>query len=316
MINRFRGDVKLFDGGIDIIGEWTGLPCFGVVPFFPDASRLPAEDSVAIGREREHTPDAAIRIAVPLLSRIANFNDLDPLIAEADVDLVFVQPGSAIPGDADVVILPGSKSTIADLLFLRDQSWDADLFAHLRRGGWVIGLCGGYQMLGKGISDPCAIEGSRSSIQGLGLLDFETKLGPSKMLAERQGRELTTGQIVSGYEMHMGSSAGPATQRPMLDLATHTDGAISDDGRVMGCYLHGLFDADDFRHAFLARVKQRHCSGVSYEASIESTLDALAVHVETYLDLDAILALASTRVDVTARPSPPPPAPGPVAHRQ
>ncbi len=316
VINRFRGDARLFDGGIDIIAERTALPCFGVVPFFPDASRLPAEDSVAIGRDREHKPHAAIRIAVPVLSRIANFNDLDPLIAEPDVDLIFVQPGSAIPGNADVVILPGSKSTIADLLFLQDQGWDADLFAHLRRGGWVIGLCGGYQMLGKGISDAFAIEGDRSSIQGLGLLDFETKLGRSKMLADRQGRELTTGQRVSGYEMHMGSSVGPATRRPMLDLATHTDGAISDDGRVMGCYLHGLFDADDFRHAFLARVKQRRFSGISYEAGIESALDALATHLEAHLDLDAILALASTRFDVTARPSPPPPAPGQVAHRQ
>jgi adenosylcobyric acid synthase len=292
VVNRFRGDVTLFDGGIDIIGHRTGLPCFGVVPYLTEASRLPAEDSVAIGRNTAKQGNAPIRIAVPVLSRIANFNDLDPLIAEPDVDVVFIESGTPLPGAADVVILPGSKSTIADLQYMRDQGWDADLFAHLRRGGWVVGLCGGYQMLGRGIHDTLAIEGDHGSVAGLGLLDFETRLEGSKVLAERAGRELTTGQAVRGYEMHMGNSEGPATLKPMLDFSTHRDGAISDDGRVMGCYLHGLFDADDFRHDFLARIKDRHVSGVSYEASVEGALDALAAHMEAYLDMDAMLRIA------------------------
>ena len=303
IINRFRGDVKLFDSGIECIRERTGLPCLGVVPEIHQARLLPAEDSVALEHEQKADARAAIKIAVPVLSRIANFTDFDPLIAEPDVDVLFVKPGQALPGDADVIILPGSKSTIADLEFLRAQGWDTDVYGHLRRGGWLIGLCGGYQMLGKRIDDPDTIEGVRESIRGLDLLNIETRLGPSKMLADRHGRECASGESVRGYEMHMGATVGPATERPMLEFASHCDGAVSENGRIMGCYLHGVFDADEFRQAFLARIKQRPSSGFCYQGSVEAALDALAAHLESALDLDALLAFASSPVDLNATPA-------------
>ncbi len=293
IINKFRGDVGLFSDGMAIIARRTGFEPFGVVPFFPDAGRLPAEDSLAIGRAA--APQRPIRIAVPVLSRIANFDDLDPLIAEPDVAVDFVEAGRALPGDADLVILPGSKATIADLAFLRAQQWDQDLAAHLRRGGWALGLCGGYQMLGRRIADPEGIEGPRAETEGLGLLDVESRLEACKTLVEAAGRDLASGETVRGYEMHLGTTGGPGLDRPMLDLGGRPDGAVSEDGRVAGCYLHGLFAADRFRHAFLNRLRQRRESGLAYDAEIEVLLDRLAEHLETHLSLDHLLEAARVR---------------------
>ena len=289
IVNRFRGDVRLFDSGIEIIGRKAGLPCLGVVPYFEHANRLPAEDSVAIGRNAEAPLGATLRVAVPVLSRIANFDDLDPLMAEPDVEVRFVEAGRALPGDADLVVLPGSKATIGDMRFLRSQGWDVDLRAHLRRGGWLLGLCGGYQMLGRTIRDPDGIEGEPGEEPGLGLLDLETELTAAKQLVEVGGTERQTGQSVRGYEMHVGETTGPALAAPMLDLNGRPDGAVSADGRVMGCYVHGLFASDGFRGAFLERLGARAASGLAWERRIESTLDALAEHLESSLDLDAIL---------------------------
>ncbi|MFQ5774285.1 MAG: cobyric acid synthase [Kiloniellaceae bacterium] len=295
VVNKFRGDKTLFEGGLAVIERETGLACFGVVPYFAEARRLPAEDALAV--ESHHGPDAdrAIRVAVPVVSRIANFDDLDPLIAEPDVAVDFVRPGQALPGDADLVVLPGSKATIADLAFLRAQGWDVDLAAHLRRGGFVVGLCGGYQMLGARVHDPRGIEGARGEVPGLGLLDIETELGGDKTLVEAEGIELSTGRAVRGYEMHLGRATGPGPERPMLRLGERFDGAVSPDGRVMGCYLHGLFAADAFRHAFLARLKHRAASGLAYEAEIDAVLDRLAEHLEAHLDLDRLLVAARRR---------------------
>ena len=306
VINRFRGDVRLFDSGIEVIGRKTGLPCLGVVPWFEPAGRLPAEDSVAVGRNTQPRPGAALRIAVPVLSRIANFDDLDPLVAEPGVDVQFVEPGRALPGDADLVVLPGSKATIGDMRFLRSQGWDVDLHAHLRRGGWLLGLCGGYQMLGRTIRDPDGIEGEPGEEPGLGVLDLDTELTGAKRLAEVSGTERLTGQPVRGYEMHMGRTSGPSRSSPMLDLNGRSDGAVSPDGKVMGCYLHGLFASDAFRAAFLERLGVRATSGLAYERQIDSTLDALAGHLESSLDLDAIIQMShqsNARVSATRLPA-------------
>jgi len=293
LINKFRGDPRLFDDAHPVIRERTGMRSFGVVPWFEPARRLPAEDILGLDeRVPPGAAGAAIRIAVPRLPRLANFDDLDPLAAEPDVALTIVPPGAALPGDADLVILPGSKATLADLGALRVEGWDVDLAAHVRRGGAVLGLCGGLQMLGREIADSGGIEGPPGSVAGLGLLDLETTLAPVKRLAEIAGRELVSGERVTGYEMHMGRTSGPALARPMLELEGRPEGAVSADGRVMGCYLHGLFAADGFRHAFLARLRARTASGVAYEARIEATLDALADHLESAVDIDGLLELA------------------------
>ncbi len=296
IINKFRGDVSLFDEGLAVIGRETGLACFGVVPYFAEARALPAED--ALGVEGTPVPDArngALKVAVPVLSRIANFDDLDPLLAEPDVAVDFVRPGTALPGDADLVVLPGSKATLADLAFLRAQGWDIDLAAHLRRGGQVLGLCGGYQMLGRSLRDPDGLEGAPGEAQGLGLLEVETELSGDKTLVQVAGKEIASGAAVRGYEMHVGATQGPDLARPMLELSGRPEGAVSADGRVMGCYLHGIFAADGFRHAFLSRLRDREVSGVAYEAGIERTLDLLAEHLETHLDLDGLLQAARGR---------------------
>ncbi len=291
IVNKFRGDSGLFAGGLAEIVARTGLAAYGVVPWFADARLLPAEDSLAL-RHYEGRGNGAIRIAVLAYPRIANFDEFDALAAEPDVDLRLVRAGEAIPGDLHLVILPGSKATLADLAFLRNEGWDIDLLAHFRRGGAILGLCGGYQMLGERVADPEGIEGAPGEAAGLGLLALETMLGGEKRLVEAAGHELASGTSVHGYEMHMGRTAGPAAARPMLRLDHGPDGAVSADGRVQGCYLHGLFAGDEFRHAFLSRLRSRAPSGLGYGSMVEDVLDRLAAHLERHLDLYRLLAAA------------------------
>jgi adenosylcobyric acid synthase len=291
LINKFRGDPRLFDGAHGVIEGRTGMRGYGVVPWFEGARLLPAEDG--LGLEEEVRPRAAgTKVVVPRLPRIANFDDLDPLRAEPDVVVEVVAAGKALPGDADLVILPGSKATIADLKALRAEGWDVDLAAHVRRGGVVLGLCGGMQMLGRRIADPEGIEGASAVADGLGLLEIETTLGSGKKLVEVEGREVASGERVKGYEMHMGRSAGAGLARPFLEIGGRGEGAVAADGRVIGSYVHGLFAADGFRHAFLARLRPRARSGLVYESSVEKTLDALADHLEAAVDVEGLLALA------------------------
>ena len=285
-INRFRGDVSLFDGGRDAIVARTGWPCLGVVPWFDAAWRLPAEDILDVASR----PGGACKVAVPRLPRMANFDDLDPLAAEPGVSVEIVPPGRPLPGDADLVLLPGSKTTLGDLAAFREEGWDIDLAAHVRRGGHVMGLCGGYQMLGRRISDPDGVDGAAGEAEGLGLLDVETRMLPGKTLELRKGRALPWDVPVRGYEIHMGETRGADCERAWLTIDGQRVGAASPDGRVMGCYLHGLFASDRFRAAYLARLGHR--GEAQYEAGVEATLEALADHLERHLDTAALLALA------------------------
>lgn len=290
VINKFRGDPSLFDDGLKIITQRTGWQSFGVLPFLSEVARLPAEDAVAL--DAVETGAGDIVIAVPRLAHIANFDDFDPLRQEPGVQLVFVKPGEPLPAGAALVILPGSKATIADLKFLRAQGWHIDLAAHLRRGGRVLGICGGYQMLGRSIADPNGIEGPAETVEGIGLLDVDTILTGSKTLTETEGFERFTGEPVRGYEMHVGETRGVDTARPLLRLQNRHDGAVSADGRVGGCYLHGLFASDNFRAAFLSQVSGRQVSAGNYETGVDEALDALAAGIEMHLDVDALIKAA------------------------
>jgi len=287
-INKFRGDPALFSEGMAIIAARTGWDGLGIVPWFADAWRLPAEDVMDIAGK----PGGRLKIAVPRLNRIANFDDLDPLSAEPDVSVQIIEAGRPLPGDADLVLMPGSKSTIADLAHFRAQGWDIDLRAHVRRGGRVLGICGGYQMLGRWIDDPEGIEGAPGRVPGLGLLDVQTVMSPLKRLALSDAVYVPSGDAVQGYEIHIGRTDGPDCARAFLSLDGRAEGAASPDGRVRGCYLHGMFAADGFRAAFLRELGM-DLPQSAYAAGVEDVLDRLAAHLEAHLDIDRILALAA-----------------------
>ncbi len=291
LVNKFRGDPSLFSPAMEFIASRTGWPGLGLVRYFRDAARLPAEDAVALDswQTRRSGP---ITVAVPRLAHIANFDDLDPLRLEPSVRVIMVEPSRALPGDVDLVILPGSKATIADLKDFRTNGWDIDLRAHVRRGGRVLGLCGGYQMLGRLVADPNGIEGAPETTLGLGLLDIETTLTRDKTLVEVSGMSIPDGAPFSGYEMHVGQTAGPDCDRPMLRFADgRLDGAASVDGRVRGTYVHGLFAGDRARASLLSWFGAK-AGGFSFEMDIDRVLDALADHLAVDIDLDHLLSLA------------------------
>jgi adenosylcobyric acid synthase len=291
LVNKFRGDPALFADGMATIANATGWTPLGLIPHFPEARLLPAEDALGLDRALAAKPKARLRIAVPILPHIANFDDLDPLEAEPAVEIVRVRPGAALPGDADLVILPGSKATIADLAALRAAGFDVDIAAHRRRGGMVLGLCGGYQMLGGTIRDPAGIEGPPRTAEGLGLLAVETVLSAHKRLEPVRG---TTGDgiPVSGYEMHMGMTQGADCARPFARLADGApEGAVSADGRVIGTYIHGIFGDDRQRAAWLACFAAGPAV-IGYESLIDATLDRLAAHLARHIDLDRLLSLS------------------------
>lgn len=287
-VNKFRGDPSLFDDGLKETVRRTGWPSLGVIPWFDQAWRLPAEDVLDISS----TGGGACKIAVPRLSRIANFDDLDPLSSEPGVQVEIIPPGRPLPGDATLVLIPGSKSTIADLEDFRANGWDIDLAAHIRRGGHVLGLCGGYQMLGQTIADPDGIEGTTPKVEGLGHLDISTVMKPQKRVVLTKATYAATGDPVEGYEIHLGETDGPDCARAWLSVNGQPAGAANADGRIRGCYLHGLFTSDAFRAAFLAELGA--ASRINYSADVEDTLNALADHLEAHMDLDLLLSLAET----------------------
>lgn len=297
LVNKFRGDPSLFEPGMRLIEEKTGWPALGLVPWFRPAARLPAEDAQSLeARHRGSGEGATVHVVVPRLPHIANFDDLDPLAHEPAVRLTLLRSGETLPVDADWVILPGSKATIADLAALRAEGWDVDILAHARRGGRVFGICGGYQMLGRTVADPDGTEGEPASVAGLGLLAVDTVLAGDKHLEEVAGTWSDGAVAVRGYEMHIGRTEGPDRARPLAHLAA-ADGAVRDEGardasgRIAGCYLHGLFAGDALRAHLLASLGAP-ASDLAWEADVEATLDALATHVATHVDLDRLLDLA------------------------
>ena len=294
IVNNFHGDASLFDDGVKEIEKRTGRPCAGVIPHFADASRLPAEDAVAL--DSFQTPGTGdIIIAVPRLSRIANFDDLDPLRQTPGVRVVMVQPGQPLPADADLILIPGTKSTIGDLKFLRQQGWDIDLLAAARQGRRILGLCGGYQILGKTVHDPDGLEGASGSAEGLGLLDIETTLIGDKALTNANAVHTASGEKFSGYEIHLGRSSGPDCARPFAMISGRPDGASSENGKISGTYLHGIFATDSFRTAFIEELGVTLTDTFSYDAGIDAVLDDLGGHLETHANLDLLFDIANRR---------------------
>ncbi|MBW3617297.1 MAG: cobyric acid synthase [Proteobacteria bacterium] len=295
IINKFRGDPVLFDGGRSEVVRRTGWTDLGLVPWLPATSRLPAEDAVGLEAERKGG-SGRIRIAVPRLSRIANFDDLDPLRTEPEVDLTFVAPGRPLPGDADLVVLPGTKATLADLAFLRAQGWDIDLLAHVRRGGHVLGICGGFQMLGRWVRDPAGVEGPPGKAKGLGLLDVETDLTGEKVLRPVRGCLAGTEAAFEGFEMHVGRTRGAGLQRPFLSWTDGSpEGAMSANGRVSGCYVHRLFDQGAARAAWLARFGASSVGGDQREI-VDAALDELACALEQHLNISELARMAGLEI--------------------
>ncbi|WP_084396622.1 cobyric acid synthase [Henriciella aquimarina] len=288
LINKFRGDPALFHEGMKAIESRTGWPCFGIIPWLEATAHLPAEDAITL-----ETPAARsgghLKIAAPMLSRMANFDDADPLKQEPGVDFHWVPPGRPIPRDSDVIILFGTKSTLGDLAFLRAQGWDHDIIAHARAGGRALGICGGYQMLGRRIIDPDGIDGAPGEAAGLGLLNIETWMTSDKRVSPVTGRCTTSQAPVSGYEIHTGQTAGPDTARCVFTLEGQPDGARSADGHVEGTYLHGAFTGDAFRQAWLERSGGHADPSLSYETAVDQALDRLADGVEAATNIDALL---------------------------
>ncbi len=295
IINKFRGDPNLFQDALTLITSKTSWACLGICPWFPKAHLLPAEDSQDLETSpvsRKNNSQKLIRIAVPVLPRISNFDDLDPLRAEPNVELNLIKPGTPIPATTDLIILTGSKATISDLKALYTEGWDIDIKAHIRRGGYVLGLCGGYQMLGNKIVDPNRIESELTSIKGLACLDIETSIETTKTLEKTTATDLHSSPSFNAYQMHMGTTTGEDCTRPLFKIGDEFEGALSTNGRVMGTYLHGLFQSDKFRESFLKRINTKHRSTGNYQNSIETTLDQLAEHLEQNLDLKTLLQIA------------------------
>jgi adenosylcobyric acid synthase len=288
LINKFHGDPNLFVEGAKTIAQRTGWKDLGVIPHFPNAHRLPAEDAVAL-EEQLTSHSGTTKICVLRLPRIANFDDIDPLRLEPGVAVQFLTASEPVPADCTLIIIPGSKSTIADLQALREAGWDIDIAAHIRRGGHVLGLCGGYQMLGQTIHDPQGLEGPPASVKGLGHLNIETTLTPNKTVTPTTATHLASGQPITAYEIHLGQTTGPDCTSPFAQTTRGPDGAVK--GKVMGTYLHGCFTSDDFRKAFLQSLGHAG-SDLAYETLIEKTLDELAGHLEEHVDVDALMELA------------------------
>ena len=301
IVNKFRGDPRLFDAGVEAITARTGWRSFGVVPWLPPAARLPAEDALAI-EPASRGDGAALRIAAPILSRLANFDDADPLRQQPGVAFTWIPPGRPIPRDCDVVLLFGSKSTLGELAYLREQGWDHDILAHARGGGRVLGICGGFQLLGRRVHDPAGVDGPPGSAEALGLLDVETTMVADKTVRAVAGVCALSGAPVSGYEIHAGRTHGPDGARAVFEIGGRRDGALSANGRVAGTYLHGMFTNDAFRDQWLRRAGATGLPGYEYAAAVEAALEALAEHVENAVDVDALLAAARPVIRASGRP--------------
>lgn len=291
-VNKFRGDPTLFDDGVTTIEHTTGWPCFGVIPWLPAAARLPAEDAItAMTKPLAHT--STLKIVAPMLSRMANFDDADPLRLEPRVDFEFIPPGKPLPRDADLIILFGTKSTLGELAFIKEQGWDHDIIAHARAGGRVLGICGGYQMLGRSVADPEGLDGRKGVSPGLGLLNVDTVMAADKTVRRIAGECSRTNTPLSGYEIHLGYTTGADCSRPLIiHNDGNSDGATSLNGRVQGTYIHGLLREDLYRSAFL-----QHCgevqSELAYDAMVDAALNEVADHFAASLNIEQLFASAA-----------------------
>lgn len=292
VINRFRGDPRLLQSGLDWLERRTGKPVLGVLPYL-HGLYLDAEDAIAASEFAKVAP--RLRVVAPAYPRLSNHNDLDPLRLHPEIDFRFVGPGE-VPPAADLIVLPGSKAVQDDLAWLRQHGWDGAIRRHLRYGGKLIGLCGGMQMLGLALHDPDGREGAPGSVAGLGLLDFATTLGAEKTLRRVSGKLLLPGEPACiGYEIHLGISKGPALRHPAVRFEDgRPDGATSDDGQILATYCHGLFDHSDALRALLAWANPAR-SGDSPEflqvdpaARREADLDRLADAVDAALNWQAL----------------------------
>ncbi len=290
-INKFRGDPALFTAGVKEIEARCNWPCFGIIPWLDAPAKLPAEDAVVLSKA---TPSncGKIRIVAPMLSRMANFDDADPLRFEPNVDFQWISPGAPIPRDADAIILFGTKSTVGDLAFLRSQGWDHDIIAHARAGGHVLGICGGYQMLGERIDDPLGVDGATGCTDGLGLLRVETVMNGDKTVRPITGHCAGTQIPIAGYEIHVGDTTGDDTARPMLFIDGVGDGAQNDNGCVAGTYVHGLFANDAYRTAWLDKLQSGQSTTRSYDLAVEAALDHLADGLEKALYIEKLFGVA------------------------
>ena len=290
VINRFRGDISLLQSGLDWLEEYTGKPVLGVLPYLRGL-HLEAEDALPQDDKFDtHVSEGKIRIIVPVLPRISNHTDFDPLRLHPQVDLQFVSLDEEIPA-ADLIILPGSKSVRDDLTWLREKGWDAAIERHLRYGGKIIGICGGFQMLGKWIHDPHGIEGEAGSTEGLALFNMETTLEPEKQLRNVYGKLSIDRADVSGYEIHAGVTSGSALNKPALHLEQKTDGAISEDNLIFATYLHGLFESPAACAALLGWAGLKAVQSFDYHALREADINRVADMVEQHLDTDSLLKL-------------------------
>lgn len=288
IINRFRGDLALLQPGLDWLEARTGKPVLGVLPYVMDL-HLEAEDG--IDRRQAGKVEHVLKVVVPVLPRISNHTDFDPLRLHPQVDLQFIGPGQAIPA-ADLIILPGSKSVRGDLAYLRSNGWEQALARHLRYGGKVLGICGGLQMLGEQVHDPLGLEGAAGSSPGLGLLAFATVLEKEKQLRNVSGRLTLENAPVSGYEIHAGVTRGPALEQAAVQLDDgRNDGALSADGQILGTYLHGLFETPAACSALLRWAGLEAVQEVDYHALRERDIERLADLVERHLDTAALLTL-------------------------
>lgn len=291
IINKFRGDPSLFDEGRQQIIQRTGWPDIGMVPWLHDSALLPAEDAVVLQSPLAQSGERKLRIAVPMLSRIANFDDFDALRHEPQIELSFIPPGQIIPVDSDIIIIPGTKATLADLAFLKHQGWDIDILSHARRGGRVIGICGGYQILGGMIHDPEGSEGPAGSAQGLGLLDVETRLEGQKTLKTVTGTLAKTRAPFTGYEIHIGQTTGADTENPAAFIDGQPQGATSSGGSITGLYVHGLFDQAEARAALFPELEGKLCD-IDQSQRVDQALDRIAEALETHLDITTLSKIA------------------------
>lgn len=289
VINRFRGDIALLQSGLDWLEQRTGKPVLGVLPYL-HGLHLEAEDAIARDLGAPVIHDEQLRIVVPVTPRIANHTDFDALRLHPQVDFRFVGPDEAVP-PADLIVLPGSKAVRADLAFLRAQGWSEAIARHLRYGGRLIGICGGFQMLGKTIADPLGLEGAAGDAMGLGYLDMQTTLSPGKQLRNRTGTLTLTDAPVRGYEIHAGLSTGHALAQPACTLDGTPEGALSADGQILGTYLHGLFDSPEACNALLAWAGLRKVNSPDIAALREASIERLADTIAGHMDTQRLLAI-------------------------